>query len=110
MAAPISFDLPHRLGAEEAKRRIAGGIGDLRNYIPGGAADVQSHWTGDSMALRVAAMGQEVNARIDVGEQVVHLEVVLPPALSFFGRAIEAALRRGGAELLEDKSGKKAGG
>ena len=104
MPAPISFDLPHSLGAEEAKRRIAGGVGDLRNYIPGGAADVHAHWTGDSMALRVAAMGQEVNARIDVAERVVHLEVVLQPALSFFGRAIEAALRRGGAELLEDKS------
>ena len=104
MSSPIRVDLPHSLGTDEARRRIAGGIGRLEDHIPGGASHVEHRWTGNRMDLRVAAMGQEVNATIDVGESVVRLEVVLPPALSFFGRAVEALLRRQGAELLEDKS------
>ena len=102
MTSPIQVDLPHKLGAEEAKRRIDGGIGRLKDFIPG-VAEVRSAWTGDSLGLQVAAMNQEVNARIDVRDSVVHVEMLLPPALAFFGQAIEAALRRKGKDLLEDK-------
>ena len=108
MTSPIQVDLPHRLGAAEAKRRIGGGIGRLKDHIPGGAAEVRSSWEGDRMNLHVVAMGQEVDARIDVQERVVRVEMVLPPLLAFFGKQIEGLLRRQGAELLEDKS--KPGG
>ena len=103
MTTPIQVDLPHKLGAAEAKRRIDGGIGRLKDFIPG-AADVRSAWTGDRLGLQISAMGQEVNAQIDVRETVVHVEMLLPPALAFFGKAIEAGLKRTGKELLEDKS------
>jgi hypothetical protein len=105
MAQPIIVDLPHSLGAEEAKRRIAGGIGKLTDHIPGGA-DVRSGWEGDRLDLGVKAMNQEVNARIDVMEKVVRVEVVLPAMLGFFGRQVEAYLRSKGGQLLEDKSKK----
>ena len=103
MTSPIQVDLPHKLGAAEAKQRIEGGIGRLKDFIPG-VAEVRSAWTGDSLGLQVAAMGQEVNARIDVRDSLVHVEMLLPPALAFFGKAIEAALKRKGADLLEDRS------
>jgi hypothetical protein len=99
---PISVDLPHNLGAEEARRRIAGGVGSLKDHIPG-AADVRSSWNGDKLGLQIAALGQELDAQIDVHESFVRVEVLLPPALAFFGKAIEAGLRRGGALMLEDK-------
>ena len=104
MTTPIQVDLPHRLGAEEARRRIDGGIDRLKDFIPGGA-EVRSAWTGDRLGLQVTAMGQEVNAQIDVRETFVRVELLLPPSLAFFGKAIEAALRRKGADMLEDKSG-----
>ena len=104
MAQPTIVDLPHRLGAEEARRRIAGGIGRLTDHLPPGA-DVSSEWSGDVLNLRVGAMGQEVVARIEVQEAIVRVEMTLPAALSFFTRAIEAAVRRKGADMLEDKSG-----
>jgi hypothetical protein len=49
-------------------------------------------------------MGQEVSAEMDVRESLVRLTVMLPPALAFFGKAIEAGLRRGAPDLLEDKA------
>lgn len=100
---PISFDLPHKLGAAEARRRIEGGVGSLKDHIPG-AAEVRSAWTGDQLGLQVLAMGQEVNARLDVQESVVRVEMLLPPSLSFFAKPIELAMRRGGEAMLEDKS------
>ena len=105
MTTPIQVDLPHKLGAEEARRRIDGGIGRLKDFIPGGA-EVRSAWTGDRLGLQVGAMGQEVNAQIDVRETFVRVELLLPPALAFFGKAIEAALKRKGADMLEDKLGR----
>ncbi len=102
---PISIDLPHQLGATEARRRIDGRIGNLKDHIPA-AADVRAAWTGDRLGLAVAALGQEVNAAIEVHETFVRVEVLLPPALGFFRGAVEAGLRRGGGVLLEDKSGR----
>ena len=107
MNTPMKIDLPHRLGAEEAKRRLRTRIGGLKDHIPGGAAEVTSSWVGDRMNLRVQALGQEVSGHIDVFEAKVHLELMLPAFLAMFGSQIEALLRRGGAELLEDKSGRK---
>jgi hypothetical protein len=103
MAKPMIVDLPHKLGAAEAKRRIAGGMGKLRDQIPGGA-EVRSGWEGDRMDLHVSAMGQDVSARIDVQETIVRLEVQLPGFLSFFGSKVESLIRRHGTELLENKS------
>ena len=102
MTTPVQVDLPHRLGAAEAKRRIEGGIGRLKDFIPGGA-EVRSAWTGDRLGLQISAMGQEVNAQLDVQDTIVRVEMLLPPALAFFGKAIEAGLKRTGADLLEDK-------
>jgi len=105
---PIKVDLPHSLGQAEARRRIEGGIGSLKDHIPG-AAEVRSAWTGDRLGLQILALGQEVDAQLDVQERVVRVEMLLPPALSFFTQPIEAALRRGGAAMLEDKSKAKSG-
>jgi hypothetical protein len=55
------------------------------------------------MRLLVEAMGQEVRASMAVGAANVRLEVLLPPALSFFSAPIAALLKREGATLLEDK-------
>jgi hypothetical protein len=105
MSGPVSVDLPHRLGVAEAKRRIASNIGSLTGHLPSGA-QVRSTWEGDKLKLGIGVLGQEVSADIDVKESVVRLTVLLPPALAFFGKAIEAGLRRSGAEMLEDRSKK----
>jgi putative polyhydroxyalkanoate system protein len=103
MDRPIEVDLPHKLGKDEARRRIAANMHKLQEHIPGGA-DVRSDWVGDRLDMDVAAMGQTVSASIDVGEQVVRLRVRLPGMLAMFARPLEAALQRKGELLLEDKS------
>jgi hypothetical protein len=105
MQRPIDVDLPHQLGRDEARRRIAGNIHKLENHIPGGTSRVESSWQGDTLTLQVHAMGQSVDARIDVFEAKVHCQIMLPGMLSFFAGPIEAMLRqKGSSVLLEDHS------
>jgi hypothetical protein len=103
MNKPITADLPHKLGAEEAKRRMQKGIGKLKDFIPGGG-QVESSWEGDRMNLRVQAMGQEVSGHLDVKETLVHVELMLPPMFALFAGQIQGMLRSRGSEMLEDKS------
>ena len=105
MDRPIEVDLPHKLGREEARRRIAGNVHKLSDHIPGGAADVKSNWVGDQLNLDITAMGQTVAAQIDVQETKVRCRVMLPGLLALFAAPIEAALNRKGSDLLlEDRS------
>ena len=107
MERPIEVELQHKLGREEAHRRIADNIHKLRDHLPGGAAHVQSNWIGDQLNLDIGAMGQKVAAQIDVEETKVRVRVMLPGMLSFFAGPIEAALKSKGSDLLlEDKSKK----
>jgi len=103
MSNPVIVDLPHKLGAEEAKRRIERNLSKLNEHIPGGA-QVGSRWTGNRLDLDIGAMGQQVAAEIDIRESVVRLTVTLPPALAFFGGMLEPLIRAQGTTMLEDKS------
>ena len=99
----LTVDIPHKLGAAEAKRRIENGAGSFARFLPAGAK-VEQSWAGDRLDMGVEAMGQQVRAGISIGEQVVRVALELPPALAFFGQAIEQGIRTAGTELLQDKS------
>ena len=102
MQRPIDVDLPHKLGREEARRRLATNIHKLQDHIPGGASHVTSDWSGDRLNLTVHAMGQAVEAEIDVEETKVHCRIQLPGMLSLFAAPIEAMLKAKGSDLLLD--------
>lgn len=104
MQRPIDVDLPHQLGRDEARRRLADNIHKLQDHIPGGASHVTSNWVGDRLNLTVEAMGQAVEAAIDVEETKVHCHIQLPGMLALFAGPIEAMLKaKGSGLLLEDK-------
>ena len=104
MQRPIDVDLPHKLGREEARRRIAGNFHKLRDHIPGGATHIDERWSGDRLDLTIHAMGQVVEAQIDVEDTKVHCRIQLPGMLSLFAAPIEQMLKLKGSDLLlEDK-------
>ena len=103
MSQPIEVDLPHNLGREEARRRIADNIGSLQNHIPGGAK-VESSWVGDRLDLSIAAMGEQIVGALDVQDSKVHVKLALPGMLGMFGGLIAGALQSKGGLLLEDRS------
>jgi len=100
MTVPIEVDLPHKLGREEARRRIAGGFGKLADFVPGGSI-TQHHWTGDTLDFVVEGMGQRVAAKLDVTDANVHASFDLPQFMALFADKIRDKLRREGPKLLE---------
>jgi hypothetical protein len=101
MAQPIDVSVPHKLGREEAKRRIAANIGSLHSHIPGNAA-VTSNWVGDRLDLGINALGQTVDASITVEEAQAKVHIELSGMLAMFAAPIEAMLKSKGPELLVD--------
>lgn len=100
MAEPVTVDIPHKLGREGARARIAGGVGKIGGMFPGGGA-VQERWEGDTLHFTVSAMGQTVASRLDVFEDRVHAEVDLPPMLALFAGKIREKLQKEAPKLLE---------
>ena len=78
MSNSIVITLPHRLGAEEAKRRIAGGIELLRRNYLDKLAYSEANWNGDTANLRVVAFGQTATAQVYVMNDALRIEVQLP--------------------------------
>ena len=100
MSQPIEVDIPHKLGREGARTRIAGGIGKLAGFVPGGAV-TEHRWEGDVLHLTVEAMGQRIGSRIDVRETNVHATFDLPPFLAMFANKIRDKLKKDAPKLLE---------
>ena len=104
MQRPIDVDIPHQLGRDEAHRRIATNIHKLKDHIPGGASHVDATWSGERLDLTIQAMGQAVEAQIDVEESKVHCRIQLPGMLALFAGPIEQMMKLKGSDLLlEDK-------
>jgi len=101
MAQPIEVDLPHKLGKDEARRRIANNIHRLTEHIPGGA-HVESGWAGDQLNLNIQALGESVQSTINVEETKVRVKLLLPGMLGMFSGVIQGALQKKGDLLLED--------
>src|SRR5215210_1702336 len=103
MQKPIQVDLPHKLGRDEARRRIANNIHKLREHIPGATAQVESNWQGDELDLAINALDQAVTAKSGVGEATIRVAGMLAGMLAMFAGPIEAMLQKKGNVLLEDQ-------
>jgi hypothetical protein len=99
MADPVVVDIPHKLGRDAARARIAGGVGKIAEVVPGGG-QVEQRWEGDTLHFSVAAMGQRVASRLQVFEDKVHAEVDLPPMLALFASKVREKLVEKGVKLL----------
>jgi hypothetical protein len=99
----IVVSIPHRLGREEAARRIQAGLGHARaNY----SAFLKIHeetWTDHHLAFNIRAVGQTASGVIDVADDHVRLEVTLPWLLARLAEKFTPAIRKEGTLMLEKK-------
>jgi len=99
MSAPLIVSIPHRLGREEATRRLKAGLTRAATSVPVLTVD-EERWEGDRMVFRVRALGQAASGHLDVADDHVRLEVVLPWLLQRFAEAAQVAIRNRGRLLL----------
>jgi hypothetical protein len=103
MSAPLIVSIPHRLGREEAKRRLQTGLARAASSIPVLSVD-EEKWQDDRMIFRVRAIGQAASGHLDVADDHVRLEVTLPWLLQRFAEVAQAAIRHRGKLLLTKRS------
>jgi hypothetical protein len=103
MAAPLVVSIPHRLGRDEATRRLKTGLTRAASSIPVLKVD-EERWDGDRMIFRVRALGQAASGHIDVADDHVRLEVRLPWLLQRFAEVAQIAIRNRGKLLLTKRS------
>jgi len=99
MPAPLVVSLPHRLGREEARRRLQSGLTRAAASVPVLKVD-EERWAGDRMIFRVRALGQAATGHVDVEDDHVRVEVTLPWLLQRFADMAQAAIRSRGNLLL----------
>jgi hypothetical protein len=99
MSAPLIVSIPHRLGREEASRRLKTGLTRAASSVPVLKVD-EERWEGDRMIFRVRALGQAASGHLDVADDHVRLEVTLPWLLQKFAQAAQIAIKNRGNLLL----------
>jgi putative polyhydroxyalkanoic acid system protein len=103
MSEPLVVSIPHRLGREEAVRRIKGGLSRAATSVPVLSVD-EERWEGDRMFFRVRAIGQAASGQIEVADDHVRLQVMLPWLLQRFAQKAQSLIRERGQLLLTKKS------
>jgi hypothetical protein len=103
MTAPLVVSIPHRLGRQEAERRLKNGLGRARTDFGHLMSIEEESWTGNRVAFRLRALGQAASGVIDVQEDHLRLEVSLPWLLAKLSEKLIPAIRKEGTLLLEKK-------
>jgi hypothetical protein len=103
MSAPLVVSIPHRLGREEARRRLKAGLTRAATSIPVLKVD-EERWEDNRMVFRVRALGQAAAGHLDVEEDHVRLEVMLPWLLQRFAEVAQVAIQNRGKLLLTKRN------
>lgn len=86
-------------------RRLKAGLGRAAASIP--VIEVEEErWTGDGMAFRIRALGQIATGQVDVADDHVKVQVVLPWLLQRFAEMAQATIKKRGQLLLSKDEGK----
>jgi hypothetical protein len=101
MSEPLVVTIPHKLGKEEALRRVKPALSRASESFV--LKVEQELWSGDRMDFKVRALGQVAAGYIQVGDNNVRLEVTLPWLLHKFGQVVQNTIAGKGQILLEKK-------
>ena len=96
----ITVSIPHHLTQDEARARLQKGITNAATNFAK-MAQVTDTWNGNRLDLRIVAMGQTINGRIDVEPTVVKVEVELPWLLAAMAEKIRPQIEQEGRKMLE---------
>jgi hypothetical protein len=103
MSKPLVVTIPHRLGQAEAITRLRSGLDAAQRKFGQFFSTQEATWTGNRLRFRLSALAQSVGGTIDVFDDHVRLELVLPWLLAAIAETIQPLIRKEGIFLLEKK-------
>jgi hypothetical protein len=103
MSRPLVVSIPHSLGKEEAMRRLKTGLAQLKEKSGNQIAAIDTQWAENKASFSLALLGQRANGNLEVLEDSVRLEVVLPWFLQMIAEKAKALIQKQGHLMLEKK-------
>jgi hypothetical protein len=103
VSKPLVVSIPHNLGREEAVRRMKSGLAGARTQYGHLLTVNEETWNDNQLTFRVTALAQAVSGNIDVADDHVRLEVMLPWLLAKLAERAQAVIGDKGRLLLEKK-------
>ncbi|MCW2282415.1 hypothetical protein M2323_000078 [Rhodoblastus acidophilus] len=100
MGKTISVDVPHKLGAAEAERRVRNGFGAVQDKLGDKLSAVDIIWGQGRADLTVTAMGQTLRGGLEFLPEVVRVTIDLPWLLAAIGETITNKIARKTEEVL----------
>jgi putative polyhydroxyalkanoate system protein len=101
MSQPLIVSVPHRLGRQEARRRLDRGIGRLQPELGILLSGLNCHWQGDTLNFIASVMWQRITGRIEVLDDAVRVEIDLPWVMQLLRDTIAKRVRGRGIAMLE---------
>ena len=98
---PLVVSIPHRLGRQEAKRRVDSGVSRLGPELGAVVGGLDYSWNADTLNFRAAAMWQTITGRIEVLDDAVRVEIDLPWMMRLLGDTITKRVRGRALAMLE---------
>jgi hypothetical protein len=99
----VTLIIDHRLGKVEAVRRLKEGFARSNGHLEALIAIDQETWEGDTLRFRMRALGQTAAATIEVLDDALRIQVLLPALLARAATSLLPILRKQAARLLEKK-------
>jgi len=103
MSRPLTVTVPHKLGKNEAVRRLRTGLGTIRDKFGHLIRIDNEAWSGDQLTFHLTVLGQSASGTVQVFEQEALIEVRLPWLLRHLAERAKGLIRKEGTLLLEKK-------
>lgn len=97
----FSVRVPHALPAEQAVARLQQFLEQVRAEHGDRVQNLRGAWSGPQLDFAFSALGLEIEGRMLVLAEVVHVEGALPLAGMFFRGTIEQTIRGELVRLLQ---------
>jgi len=107
MPQPVIVTIPHRLGKDEARRRLQVGLSNVRSHVSDSFVMLKDAWAGDHLDFEASLLGQSTTGSVDVADDHVRLEVQLPWVLAVLANKAKALVKRQGQLMLEKPTPKR---
>jgi hypothetical protein len=99
---PIVVTVPHRLGREEAKRRLVDGLQQVSEQIAAEHASLEYAWKEYRLNFSVAAMRLRLDGHTDVEDEFIRISIHLPFLLRVLADPIASRVESNTELLLRE--------
>jgi|SRR6185312_1379740 len=103
LSDPITVTVSHRLGKDEAIRRLKEGFARNKDQLGPLMSVEQETWEEDTLHFRMRALGQTALGTIQVLEDALRIDVSLPWLLAKAAKQLLPLLRKEATLMLEKK-------